>query len=63
MSYAEMFLFAWAVLATVLYVITKHQAMFFKAHTLYKLKMVADGKAKIIYTDDYVKIEMNEEIV
>lgn len=61
MSYAEMFLFAWAVLATCLYVVTKHNAMYFKAHTLFKLKMVAEGKAKIIATDEYVKIDVIEE--
>ena len=63
MTYGEMFLFAWAVLVTVLYVVTKHNAKFFRAHTLYKLKMVADGKAKIVATDDYVMIEVIEEIV
>ena len=61
MSYAEMFLFGWALVMTSLYVVTKHNAQFFKAHTLFKLKMVADGKAKIIATDEYVKIEVIEE--
>lgn len=61
MSYAEMFLLAWAVLATVLYVVSRHNAMFFKAHTLFKLKLVAEGKAKVISTDEYVTIQINKE--
>lgn len=61
MSYAELFLLAWAMFASVLYVVTKHTATDFKRHTLFKLKMVADGKAKIIATDDYVAIEVLKE--
>ena len=61
MSYAEIFLLAWAVLATVLYVITQHTATDFKRHTLYKLKMVADGRAKIIATDTHISIEVLKE--
>ena len=63
MSYAEGFLLAWAVYASVLYVITKHNATDFKRHTLFKLKMVADGKAKIVATDDYEAIEVLKEKV
>ena len=61
MSIAEMFLLAWAMLATVLYVVTKHMARDFKAHTLFKLKMVAEGKAKVVATDEYVSIEVLEK--
>ena len=61
MSIAEMFLLAWAMLATVLYVVTKHTATDFKRHTLFKLKMVAEGKAKVVATDEYVSIEVLEK--
>lgn len=61
MSYAEIFLLAWAIFASVLYVVTKHNATHFKAHTLFKLKMVAEGKAKIVLGDDYIAIETKEK--
>lgn len=63
MSYAEGFLLAWAMVVTVLYVVTKHTATDFKRHTLCKLKMVADGKAKIIATDTHISIEVLEKKV
>jgi hypothetical protein len=63
MTYAEGFLLAWAMIVTAMYVVTKHTATDFKRHTLYKLKMVADGKAKIIATDTHISIEVLKEKV
>ena len=58
---SEAFLIVWATVMTILYVTTKSQAQDFKAHTLFKLKMVAEGKAKVISTDNFVAIEVIKE--
>lgn len=63
MNYGEMFLLGWAMVATALLVVSRHNAQDFKRHTLFKLKMVAEGKAKIVLGDDFVAIRVNGEEV
>jgi len=60
-SYSEAFLIVWASVMTILYVITRHEAEHFKRHTLYKLKQVHDGNAKIVCGEDFIAIKMNGE--
>lgn len=58
---SEAFLIVWATVMTILYVTTKSQATHFKAHTLFKLKAIHDGKAKIVVGDNFIAIKMNGE--
>jgi hypothetical protein len=56
LSYAEMFLVIWASFMTLLYLISKHDAKNFKDFTVYKLRQIAKGKAKVIDDGDTVQI-------
>ena len=56
LSYAEMFLVIWASFMTLLYLISKHDAKNFKDFTVYKLRQVAKGKAKVVDDGDTVQI-------
>ena len=56
LSVAEMFLVLWASAMTILYVMAKSNAKDFKDFTLYKLRQVAKGKAKVVDDGDTVQI-------
>lgn len=56
LSYAEMFLILWASAMTLLYVISKNDARNFKRFTVYKLRQVASGKAKVVDDGESVSI-------
>jgi hypothetical protein len=56
LSWAEMFLVVWASFMTLLYFIAKHDAKDFKDFTLYKLRQVAKGKAKVVDDGDSISI-------
>lgn len=56
LSYAEMFLIVWASFMTLLYLMSKHDANNFKRFTVYKLRQVACGKAKVIDDGESVQI-------
>jgi hypothetical protein len=56
LSYAEMFLVIWASFMTLLYLISKHDAKNFKDFTVYKLRQVAKGRAKVVDDGDTVQI-------
>jgi hypothetical protein len=56
LSYAEMFLILWASAMTLLYVMSKNDARNFKRFTVYKLRQVASGKAKVIDDGESVSI-------
>lgn len=56
LSYAEMFLVVWASFMTLLYLISKHDAKNFKDFTLYKLRQVAKGEAKVVDDGDSISI-------
>jgi hypothetical protein len=56
LSYAEMFLVIWASFMTLLYLISKHDAKNFKDFTVYKLRQIAKGKAKVVDDGDTVQI-------
>ena len=58
---SEAFLIVWASVMTILYITTKSKATHFKVHTLFKLRAVHDGKAKIVVGDDFIAIKMNGE--
>jgi len=57
---SEMFLIVWASVMTVLYLITKSSADDFKSHTLYKLRQVSEGKAKVVFDGTHISI-VNKE--
>lgn len=56
LSYAEMFLILWASAMTLLYVISKNDARNFRRFTVYKLRQVASGKAKVVDDGESVSI-------
>lgn len=56
LSYAEMFLIVWASFMTLLYVMAKNDAKNFRQFTVYKLRQVACGKAKVIDDGESVQI-------
>ena len=56
LSHAEMFLVLWASAMTLLYVMAKNDAKNFKDLTLYKLRQVAKGRAKVVDDGDSVQI-------
>jgi hypothetical protein len=56
LSYAEMFLILWASAMTLLYVMSKNDARNFKRFTVYKLRQVASGKAKVVDDGESVSI-------
>ena len=56
LSHAEMFLVLWASAMTLLYVMAKNDAKNFKDLTLYKLRQVAKGKAKVLDDGESVQI-------
>ena len=53
---AELFLTAWAIVATIAYVITKNQYEGFREMTAMTFLEVAQGKAKIIETERGISI-------
>lgn len=56
LSYAEMFLVVWASIMTLLYVMAKSDKDRFKRFTVYKLRQVASGRAKVIDDGESVSI-------
>jgi hypothetical protein len=56
LSYAEMFLVLWASAMTLLYVMAKNDAKNFVDFTVYKLRQVAKGKAKVVDDGENVQI-------
>jgi hypothetical protein len=56
LSYAEMFLVVWASAMTLLYVMAKTDAHNFKRFTVFKLRQVASGKAKVVDDGETVQI-------
>ena len=56
LSYAEMFLILWASAMTLLYVMAKSDRERFKRFTVYKLRQVASGKAKVVDDGESVSI-------
>ena len=56
MTYAEMFLFAWAMLMTFLFFVKQRDMEVFKQFTVYKLKQVASGEAIVVVNDESVQI-------
>jgi len=56
MTYAEMFLFAWAMLMTFLFFIKQRDMEVFKQFTVYKLKQVASGEAIVVVDNESVQI-------
>ena len=56
LSVAEMYLVVWASFMTLLYLISKHDAKSFKQFTVYKLRQVAKGKAKVVDDGESVQI-------
>ena len=56
LSYAEMFLVLWASAMTLLYVMAKNDAKNFKDLTLFKLRQVAKGKAKVLDDGESIQI-------
>lgn len=56
LSYAEMFLVLWASAMTLLYVMAKNDAKNFRDLTLYKLRQVAKGKAKVLDDGESIQI-------
>jgi hypothetical protein len=56
MTYAEMFLFVWAMGATFLFFIKQRDMEVFKQFTVYKLKQVAKGEAVVVVDDESVQI-------
>jgi hypothetical protein len=56
LSHAEMFLVLWASAMTLLYVMAKNDAKNFKDLTLYKLRQVAKGKAKVLDDGESIQI-------
>ena len=56
LSYAEMFLIVWASVMTLLYVMAKSDRERFKRFTVYKLRQVASGKAKVVDDGESVSI-------
>lgn len=56
LSYAEMFLIVWASVMTLLYVMAKSDRERFKRFTVYKLRQVASGKAKVVDDGETVSI-------
>jgi hypothetical protein len=56
LSVAEMYLVVWASFMTLLYFISKHDAKNFKQFTVYKLRQVAKGKAKVVDDGESVQI-------
>ena len=56
LSYAEMFLVLWASAMTLLYVMAKNDAKNFKDLTLFKLRQVAKGEAKVLDDGESIQI-------
>jgi hypothetical protein len=56
MTYAEMFLFAWAMLMTFLFLVKQRDMQVFRQFTAYKLKQVASGEAIVVVDDESVQI-------
>ena len=56
LSHAEMFLVLWASAMTLLYVMAKNDAKNFKDLTLYKLRQIAKGKAKVLDDGESIQI-------
>jgi hypothetical protein len=56
LSHAEMFLVLWASAMTLLYVMAKNDAKNFRDLTLYKLRQVAKGKAKVLDDGESIQI-------
>ena len=56
LSHAEMFLVLWASAMTLLYVMAKNDAKNFKDLTLFKLRQVAKGKAKVLDDGESIQI-------
>lgn len=56
LSYAEMFLIVWSSAMTLLYVMAKNDAKNFRQFTVYKLRQVVTGKAKIVDDGESVSI-------
>lgn len=56
LSYAEMFLVVWATAMTLLYVMAKTDAKNFKDFTVYKLRQVAKGRAKVVDDGESISI-------
>ena len=56
MTYAEMFLFAWAMLMTFLFFVKQRDMEVFKQFTVYKLRQVASGEAIVVVDDETVQI-------
>jgi hypothetical protein len=56
MTYAEMFLFAWAMLMTFLFFVKQRDMEVFKQFTVYKLKQVASGEAIVVVDNESVQI-------
>lgn len=63
LSYAEMFLIVWSSAMTLLYVMAKNDARNFRQFTVYKLRQVVTGKAKIVDDGESISIvDINQEI-
>jgi hypothetical protein len=62
MTYAEMFLFVWASVMTMLFFMKKRDMELFKDFTVFKLKQVACGEATVVDRGDRVEI-ISKEIV
>lgn len=56
MTYAEMFLLGWAMIATFLFFVKQRDMEVFKQFTVYKLKQVANGEAVVVVDDESVQI-------
>ena len=56
LSVAEMYLIVWALVMTLLYCVAKHDAIYFKRITVYKLRQVAKGKAKVVEDGESIQI-------
>ena len=56
LSVAEMYLIVWASFMTILYVIAKSDAKDFKKFTVYKLRQVAKGQAKVVENGESIQI-------
>ena len=60
MSYAEMFLMAWAGIATVLaghFLQTARRAMKDVSQFVYALKLISENKLEVVKTDDGFKVQ------
>jgi hypothetical protein len=56
LSVAEIYLMVWALFMTILYCVAKSNAKDFKKFTVYKLRQVAKGKAKVVDDGESIQI-------